>query len=132
VQGRPRPLRPTAREEIARIAGEALRNAFRHAGARRIDVDIRYEARRLRVTVSDDGQGIDADVLREGGKAGHFGLSGMRERAELAGGRLTVSSGRQQGTEVVFTAPGASAYVRQPSPPSRLLRRLFRTDEVGR
>lgn len=130
VHGQARPLQPTAREEIARIAGEALRNAFRHARARRIDVEIRYEARRLRVTVSDDGQGIDADVLREGGKAGHFGLSGMRERAELAGGRLTVRSSRQEGTEVAFTAPGASVYVRQ-TPPSRLLQRLFQTGEVG-
>jgi len=118
VQGRPRPLRPMAREEIARIAGEALRNAFRHAHAQRIDVEIRHEARRLHVTVSDDGQGIDADILREGGKAGHFGLSGMRERAELLGGELSVRSDPGAGTEVALSVAASQAYL-VPAPPRR-------------
>jgi len=60
--------------------------------------------------VSDDGQGIDAGVLREG-KAGHFGLSGMRERAELLGGELSVRSNPGAGTEVALSVAAPQAYL---------------------
>jgi signal transduction histidine kinase/ligand-binding sensor domain-containing protein len=117
VHGTPQALHPLVRDETFRIAGEALRNAFRHAAAKRIDVGIRYDARQLRVTVRDDGKGMDPDVLRQGGKEGHFGLRGMRERAELVGGELTIRSSRETGTEVAFRTPGARAYSRaQPAP----------------
>ncbi|MBW8893680.1 MAG: ATP-binding protein, partial [Burkholderiales bacterium] len=102
------------RDETFRIAGEALRNAFRHADAKRIDVEIHYDARQLRVRVRDDGKGIAPEVLSAGEKEGHFGLSGMRERAALVGGKLTVS-GLDKGTEVAFSAPGSRAYS-QPAP----------------
>jgi len=112
VQGTPQALHPLVRDETFRIAGEALRNAFRHADAKQIDVEIRYDTRELRVRVRDDGKGIAPEVLRAGKKEGHFGLSGMRERAELAGGTLTVRSLMAGGTEVDFSAPGARAYRR--------------------
>src|SRR6202007_2052233 len=92
VRGSPQALHPLVRDETFRIASEALRNAFRHAGAKQIAVEINYGARWLRVRVRDDGKGIHPEVLHAGGKEGHFGLSGMRERAELAGGKLTVRS----------------------------------------
>ena len=69
VEGAPRDLHPILRDEIYRIASEALRNAFRHARARRIEVEIRYDAWELRVRVRDDGIGIDASVLMQGAPA---------------------------------------------------------------
>jgi len=131
VHGTPRALHPRVRDEAFRIAGEALRNAFRHAAARRIHVEIGYDPRHLRVKVRDDGKGMDADVLRNGEKKGHFGLRGMRERAVLVGGKLTLRRGPQgTGTEVEFSAPQARAYSRPLPSRSRLLHRQFAPDEV--
>jgi signal transduction histidine kinase len=109
VEGGPRNLNPVVRDEAYRIAGEALRNAFRHARARRITVEIRYDKRQFRLRVSDDGKGIDEETIRRQ-PAGHFGLNGMRERAEIAGGRLEVRSRMDSGTEVELSVPGAIAY----------------------
>jgi signal transduction histidine kinase/ligand-binding sensor domain-containing protein len=115
VQGTPQALHPLVRDETFRIAGEALRNAFRHAEAKQIEVEIHYDERQLLVRVLDDGKGMDPEVLRTGAKPGHFGLSGMRERAELVGGKLSVRSGVEKGTQVEFSAPALRAYSR-PSP----------------
>jgi signal transduction histidine kinase len=109
VQGTSRDLHAILRDDIYRIAGEALRNAFRHAHARRIDVHIRYDDRQFQLRVRDDGQGIDSALLDEQ-RPGHFGLPGMRERAELVGGRLDVWSEVGAGTEVDLTIPAAKAY----------------------
>jgi signal transduction histidine kinase/ligand-binding sensor domain-containing protein len=109
VEGGPRQLNPIVRDEACRVAGEALRNAFRHAQARRITVEIHYEKRRLRVRVSDDGKGIDEETIRCQ-PVGHFGLPGMRERAESVGGRLEVSSRLASGTEIELSIPGDIAY----------------------
>jgi signal transduction histidine kinase len=109
IHGTPRNLRPIVRDDIYRIASEALRNAFKHAGARRIEVDIRYEDRQFHLRVRDDGQGIDRAVL-DGHRVGHFGLPGMRERAELIGGHIEVWSEASMGTEVALTIPADAAY----------------------
>src|SRR4029077_6857295 len=92
VEGTPRNLHPILRDEVYRIAGEALRNAFKHAQAQRIEVEIRYDERHLRLRVRDDGKGIDPKVLGASGRAGHYGLPGMHERAKLVGGKLAVFS----------------------------------------
>ena len=132
VQGTPQALHPLVRDETFRIAGEALRNAFCHADAKQIDVEIRYDARCLSVRVRDNGKGIEPEVLRTGRKEGHFGLSGMRERAELVGGKLTVRSAMGAGTEVNFSAPGARAYYSRPSPArSWLLHKKVVPGEIG-
>jgi len=110
VEGTPRDLHPILRDEIYRIAGEALRNAFKHAGAKRIEVEIRYDERQLRLRVRDDGKGIDAKHLNEDGRPGHFGLRGMRERAKLMGGKLAVWSELDSGTEVELRIPASRAY----------------------
>ncbi|HVP00280.1 MAG TPA: two-component regulator propeller domain-containing protein [Bryobacteraceae bacterium] len=110
VEGASQHLHPIMRDEIYRITNEALRNAFRHAGARRIEVEIRYDARGLRVRVRDDGTGIDASLLGQEGCPGHFGLAGMRERAKRIGGQLEVWSERGAGTEVELTVPASVAY----------------------
>jgi signal transduction histidine kinase len=90
VTGASKDIAPFVRDEVYRIASEALCNAFRHAQARRIEVDIRYEQRHFQLRVRDDGKGIDPAVLSAGGHAGHHGLPGIHERAELAGGKLSV------------------------------------------
>jgi signal transduction histidine kinase/ligand-binding sensor domain-containing protein len=109
VQGTPRDLHPILRDDIYRIAGEALRNAFRHAHAQRIEVEITYDDRQFRLQVRDDGKGIDRAVLADE-RRGHFGLPGMRERAELVGGRLEVWSEVGVGTELDLRIPAAKAY----------------------
>jgi len=109
VEGTPRNLNPAVRDEAYRIAGEALRNAFRHAQARQITVEIRYDKRQFGLRVRDDGKGIDEETLRRQ-SIGHFGLHGMRERAEIVGGRLEVSSKLGSGTVVELRIPGAIAY----------------------
>jgi len=85
VEGTPRELAPTLRDEVYRIASEAVRNAFRHSHAARIEVEIRYDPGQLRLRVRDDGKGIDQKVLAGGGQSGHYGLPGMHERAKLVG-----------------------------------------------
>jgi signal transduction histidine kinase len=109
VEGGPRNLNAIVRDEAYRIAGEALRNAFRHARARRITVELRYDKRQFRLRVRDDGRGLDEQTLR-GLPAGHFGLPGMRERAENVGGRLEVRTRLDSGTEVELSIPAAIAY----------------------
>jgi signal transduction histidine kinase/ligand-binding sensor domain-containing protein len=112
VEGTSRDLAPLVRDEVYRIAGEALRNSFRHAGARRIEVEIHYETRHLRMRIRDDGKGIDAQVLSAGGRDGHHGLPGMRERAELVGGKLAVWSEVNSGTEIELVIPSVIAYAK--------------------
>jgi signal transduction histidine kinase len=110
VEGTARNLHPILRDEVYRIAAEALRNAFRHARAKRIEVELRYDERELRLRVRDDGKGIDPRHLEEGGRAGHYGLRGMRERARVVGGKLTVWSELNSGTEVELRIPALKAY----------------------
>jgi len=90
------------------MARELLRNAFRHARAHRIEVEVRYDDGLLRVRIRDDGIGIDPKVLEPGGRAGHFGLPGVRERAQRIGAQLDFWSEAGAGTEVELTIPGAA------------------------
>jgi len=125
VNGRPRPLQPVARDEVYRIGRESLMNAFRHAGASTIETELYYLPRELRVVVRDDGCGIDPDVLRTG-RDGHFGLSGMRERAKRMDAQLAVRSRVGSGTEVELVVPGRVAFSGEPAPNGfrRVIRRL--------
>src|SRR5580704_6043655 len=111
VEGTPRNLHPILRDEVYRIAGETLRNAFRHAQARQIEVEIHYDAQQFRLRVRDDGKGIDPEILGEQPRPGHFGLHGMRERAKIVGGQLDVWSELDSGTEVELSIPASRAYV---------------------
>ena len=111
VEGETRDLHPILRDEVYRIVGEALRNAFRHAQARHIEAEILYDEKQLRVRIRDDGKGMDAKVLQGGGRAGHWGLRGMQERAKLVGGTLKVWSNLGSGTEVELHIPAAYAYI---------------------
>jgi signal transduction histidine kinase len=109
AEGRSRPLLPLARDEIYWIGREALVNAFRHAGASRVEVEVEYRWRQLRLRVRDDGRGIDPAVLHDG-REGHWGVAGMRERAERIGGRLRVWSAPGKGTEVELSVPASVAF----------------------
>ncbi|MBV8435966.1 MAG: hypothetical protein JOY95_00455 [Silvibacterium sp.] len=115
VEGESRALHPILRGEVHRIACEATINAFRHSGAGQIKVEICYDKKQLRVLVQDNGKGIDPQVL-DGGREGHFGLPGMQERAKLAGGKLTVRSKLDSGTEVELTIPASIAYNKLSAP----------------
>jgi signal transduction histidine kinase len=99
------------RDEIYLIASEALRNAFRHAEAKQIEVELRYDERQLRLRIRDDGKGIDSNFLTAEGRVGHFGPHGMRERAKLIGGRLAVWTAPGSGTEIELSVPAVHAYV---------------------
>ena len=129
VEGAARDLHPILRDEVYRVAGEALRNAFRHADARRIEVEIRYDERVFRLRVRDDGKGINPNLLADDGRAGHFGLRGMRERAKRVGGELTVWSELGSGTEVELRVPASHAYTRfRPPHRSWLAEKFFAKD----
>jgi signal transduction histidine kinase len=110
VEGTPRNLHPVLRDEVYLLACEALRNAFQHARAQHIEVEIRYDERQLQLRVRDDGKGIDPKHLNEDGRPGHYGLRGMRERAKLSGGNMTVWSELDSGTEVELSIPASRAY----------------------
>jgi signal transduction histidine kinase len=110
AQGTPRRLKPVVGDEVYRITGEALRNALRHAAAQHIRAEIRYDDRRFRVRVLDDGTGFDVQSVRRDPPAGHFGLKGMRERAEKIGASLEVWSKPGVGTEIELSIPAAVAY----------------------
>jgi signal transduction histidine kinase len=116
VEGESRDLHPILRDEVFRIASEATTNAFRHSGARRIEVEICYDDRQFRVRVRDNGKGIDPKVLGSGSREGHFGLPGMQERAKLAGGKVRVWSKPDSGTEVELTIPASLAFVKSSTP----------------
>jgi len=117
VEGEPHLLSPAFYDEVCRIARELLRNAFRHARARRIEAEIRYDDSLFCLRVRDDGTGIDQTILRDGERAGHWGLRGVRERAQRIGGQLDFWSEAGAGTEVQLQVPAAIAYERSRVPP---------------
>jgi signal transduction histidine kinase/ligand-binding sensor domain-containing protein len=108
VEGAPRDVHPIVRDEAFRIACEAIRNAFRHANATIVEGEVIYDDS-LRVRIRDDGKGMDPE-LAKGGRAGHYGLSGMRERALRIGGKLNIWSSPGAGTEIELVVHGSIAY----------------------
>jgi len=110
LEGKERELNPMLRDEIYRIGREALRNAFRHAKAQKIEAEITYGDSQFSLHVRDDGCGIDSEVANQGARAGHWGLPGMRERAKSFGGNLGVWSEHGAGTEIELIVPAGVAY----------------------
>ena len=110
VEGRPRPLQPDARDEIYQIGREALINAFHHAGATNIRVELSYAQQELCMCVIDDGGGIEKEFLDAGSRSGHWGFQGMRERAKKCGADLDISSQSASGSEVRLRVPARNAY----------------------
>jgi ligand-binding sensor domain-containing protein/signal transduction histidine kinase len=110
VEGKQKNLSPMILDEIYRISREVIRNAFAHAAANHVEVEIRYDQDRLRLRVRDDGKGIDPKILQAGGQPGHFGIPGMRERAQQIGAHLDFWSESGAGAEVELTIPASLAY----------------------
>ena len=118
VQGRAIALNPIVRDEVYRIAREAVRNSFRHARAGLVEVEIVFAEAIFTVRVRDDGVGLDPAVLEHGCRKGHWGMPGMRERALEFGGELEVWSQRNAGTEIELKIDSRIAYVRRSRAPS--------------
>jgi signal transduction histidine kinase/ligand-binding sensor domain-containing protein len=133
IEGEVRALHPMVRDEVYRIGREALVNAFRHAGARSVELELDYAPNRLRVHVRDDGRGIDPHVASSG-TDGHWGIAGMRERAEKIGARFTIRSREGAGTEIELTVPGTVAFDRKPAGRDRtwIARRLGKNRKARR
>lgn len=110
IEGKQQPLSLMLQDEVYKISREVIRNAFHHAAASRIEVEIRYAQDQLRLRIRDDGKGIDPKILEANGRSGHFGLRGIRERAQRIGSRLEFWSEAGAGTEVQLTVPAAMAY----------------------
>jgi len=108
VTGQPREMHPIVRDEVYRIGYEAIRNASVHSHATQLRVELSY-AQDLSIRISDNGTGIDADIL-DRGKQGHFGLQNMRERASRIMGKFSVESSRGSGTLITLTVPGGIIY----------------------
>jgi signal transduction histidine kinase len=111
VEGTPRRLHPLIQDEAYRIGCEALANAFRHSHASLVETVLEYSRRRFRLLVRDDGAGIHPEVLKSG-REGHWGLSGMRERAFKIGTKLNIRSTPESGTEIDLTVPAGTAFCR--------------------
>lgn len=125
VEGPSRTLHPVIRDEVYRIGRESLVNAFRHSGASKIEVEVDYSAGGLRILVRDNGCGIDSQVVHAG-RDGHWGLPGMRERAEKIGAKLKVWSRAAAGTEIELTVPGHVAFQSHPfARPLKWFARLY-------
>ena len=113
VEGKERELQVAVRDEVFRITREATRNAFRHASARAIEVEISYAEAQFSIRVRDDGIGLDPNILDRGRRHGHWGLPGMRERAASFGGHLNVWSEHGAGTELEVSIPARIAYAKR-------------------
>jgi signal transduction histidine kinase len=110
VEGHAREIDPLVAVELSRIVDEALLNAARHAKASSIEIMLRFGPRHLDLAIRDDGVGFSRSILDQGYKSGHFGLVGMRERAERVGGDLTIESDPAIGATVAVTLPARIAY----------------------
>ena len=110
VSGKARQLRPEVHEHIYAIAREALFNASRYAEASRIELSLDYGTQAFALQVCDNGQGLDDSVAAAGGRPGHWGLQGMRERAAEIGATLDISSRHGAGTSITVTVPAKAAY----------------------
>jgi signal transduction histidine kinase len=86
--------------ELVKIAQESVTNVVRHAGAKNIEIGLHYDAKKLIMSISDDGRGFEG-TMNIAGPEGHFGLQGMRERAAQIGAELTVTSEPGKGTQVL-------------------------------
>jgi ligand-binding sensor domain-containing protein len=115
LNGSARALHPVVFEEIFKIGKESLSNAFRHSGAHSIEAELNYEPTELRIRIRDDGKGIDPAILRQGHREGHFGMPGMKERAQKVGARLDVWSRAGVGTEIELRIAAGIAYVIDPN-----------------
>jgi signal transduction histidine kinase/ligand-binding sensor domain-containing protein len=130
VLGQPMTLAPAPAEQIYSIASEALHNAYRHAQAAQVELELAYGNEHFRLRVRDDGAGIATEVLANGQRPGHWGLTGIREQAGKLGARVEFWSAPGKGTEVNLRVPAEAAYLTPPkrSPAQHLMAWLARME----
>jgi ligand-binding sensor domain-containing protein len=104
-------LHPIMRDEIARIAEEAIRNACLHSHASQLSIVLRY-ARDLNLAIKDNGIGMNPEVAGVG-KTDHFGIQGMKERSARIRAKLTITSTPNAGTQITLNVPGDAVYRRE-------------------
>jgi signal transduction histidine kinase len=110
VEGAVKEMHPIVRDEVYRIGYEAIRNAFHHSGGTEVQVVLTY-GHSLELVVRDDGKGIDTGIAANG-KPGHFGLTGMQERAVRIGAKMTICSSSNAGTKLELIVPGQVVFSR--------------------
>jgi signal transduction histidine kinase len=115
VEGQSRLLDPIVGDDVYFVAREALRNALRHGRAAEIEIELTFSRASFSMRIRDNGVGIDPAILREGRRLSHWGLPGMRERAQVMGAKLRVWSEQAAGTEIEVSIPGTIAYGSRPS-----------------
>ncbi|MEO8777979.1 MAG: triple tyrosine motif-containing protein [Rhodanobacter sp.] len=123
--GEPRALQPEVITEALDITREGLRNAFVHADAKRVELFVVWQKSGMEIRVVDDGCGIDETILRDGGRAGHWGLLGMRERAANIGARIDLRRRDEGGTELQLMVPARRIYASTPWQLRWYLRRVW-------
>jgi ligand-binding sensor domain-containing protein len=111
VSGQSRALHPVAAGDLYRLGREALYNAFHHADAEHVELELHYLEASLVLRVRDDGKGMEENILRDRKRPGHLGLPGMYERAEKLGAKLDLWSRPGSGTEVEVSVPAKTAYL---------------------
>jgi signal transduction histidine kinase len=109
IYGAYRPLPPGTEREILRVAQEAIHNVKKHAAATKVTVQLEYQPGEIALEVRDDGRGFEASTSQTDSQTGHYGLTGMRERAAAIGGSLEVASAREAGTTVRLRAPAPNS-----------------------
>ena len=102
VQGTPRPLDGSQEHHLLRIGLEALTNALKHSGAKRVDIEVAFRREATELVVHDDGSGFGSG---HDGPGGQFGLLGIRERVDKLGGVLRIDSVPGEGTRLLVTVP---------------------------
>ena len=115
AEGRPKTVNSWVAEEVCRIAREALWNSLAHARAQRIEAEVAYSDRFLRLRFRDDGIGMDSEILKNHSREGYQGMTEMYERAKNIHARLSIWSRPGAGTEVELTIPAYIAYDATPS-----------------
>jgi len=127
VAGAARDMHPIVCDEIYRIGYEAIRNACEHSSASQVEVEVNY-GEDLTLRVIDNGIGIESAVLMSG-KEGHFGLKGMRERAERIASKLTLVSSPNSGAEVTLVVPGSMIFRKANATRFKRVKALFRRSD---
>jgi signal transduction histidine kinase len=109
VEGREHPLNALAGNDVVQVGRQAITNALQHAHAREIQVLLSYGQQILQLRIQDDGCGVTEEKLNLR-RSGHYGIAGMRERAERLGGRISIRSLVGEGTEVSLSVPAHLVY----------------------
>jgi ligand-binding sensor domain-containing protein/two-component sensor histidine kinase len=132
VEGAVRALNPLVRDEIYLVGREGLWNAFKHSNGTEVEAELTFHPHWVRLRVRDNGDGIEPETLRAGGAAGHWGISGMHERAEKIGAQFKMWNREGAGCELEVKLPSALAYQAMPKQsPWKHIKSKFLSFRIG-